>query len=94
MDNDGFVFLTGLKKRMINYSGKKVYPAEVERLILSNHKNVLSVKVFGEKSRLLGQGVRAKIRLKDNFLQAQNELMAWCRRSITEYKIPSKFEFN
>jgi long-chain acyl-CoA synthetase len=94
IDNSGFIFLTGLKKKMINYAGKKVYPAEVERLILSNRKNVLNVEVFGENDRSLGQSVRAKIHLKDNSLHAQNELMAWCRRSITEYKIPSKIEFN
>ena len=92
LDGEGYLYLTGLKKRMINYGGKKVYPSEVERLMKMN-LNVLDIEVIGTEVNLLGQKVEAKIRLKKKSSQMQKEFGEWCQNNITNYKIYSKAEF-
>ena len=93
IDNDGYIYFTGLKKNMLNVAGQKVYPTEVERFILKN-ENVLSIKIFGEKDILLGHVIKAKIKLKKNDAEAQNNLRKWCKETISTYKIPKVIEFN
>jgi acyl-CoA synthetase (AMP-forming)/AMP-acid ligase II len=93
LNNEGYLFLTGLRKRMINYGGQKVYPAEVERLMKTN-SNLLDVKVYGTIDNLSGQKVEAKINLKENTFEKQKEFHEWCHRNITNYKIYSRVEFD
>jgi long-chain acyl-CoA synthetase len=90
--DEGYLYFAGLKKRMINYGGKKVYPSEVERL-MNLHSNVLAIEIFGTEDNLLGHKVEAKIRLKTNSPQKQNEFKEWCRKNISNYKIFSRVEF-
>jgi acyl-CoA synthetase (AMP-forming)/AMP-acid ligase II len=92
LDTDGYVYLTGMIKKMINYGGKKVYPAEVERLVRTN-ENVDDIEVFGVEDKLFGQSVCAKIRLKENTPAAREELLAWCRGALSKYKVFSKAVF-
>jgi long-chain acyl-CoA synthetase len=92
IDAEGFLHLRGLKKRMINVAGKKVFPAEVERL-LRCHPNVKDVNVYPQPSPLLGQSVRVRVLLEAKGADAQNELYAWCKTSISGYKLPRRFEF-
>ncbi len=92
VDKEGYVHLVGLKKRMINYGGQKVYPAEVNRLI-KKQTNVIDADVFGTDDNLLGQKVEAKIYLKEKTIEKQNEFHKWCRKNISHYKIYSKAEF-
>jgi acyl-CoA synthetase (AMP-forming)/AMP-acid ligase II len=92
MDKDGFVYFTGQKKRMINYGGMKVYPAEVERFFKINN-NVLEAEVFSKDDKLSSQTVNAKIRLDKNSKTAQDSVIKWCRENISDFKIPSKVEF-
>jgi long-chain acyl-CoA synthetase len=92
IDKEGYIFFTGLKKRMINHGGKKVYPSEVERYIKLN-TNVAESEIFGKDNNLLGQTVNAKIRLEKNTPTAQEVFFKWCRENISYYKVPSKVEF-
>jgi long-chain acyl-CoA synthetase len=93
IDKDGFIRFEGMKKRMINYVGKKIYPAEVERLILKN-SNVQTIEIYGTNDAFLGQKANAGIRLFDNNIEAQEKFRIWCRHNISEYKIPQKIEFS
>jgi long-chain acyl-CoA synthetase len=92
MDKDGDVYFIKLKKRMINYSGMKIYPAEVERLLKKNY-NIKSVYVYGLNDMLLGQKAYANICLHNNSSDEQEKLKKWCHENISRYKIPSKVEF-
>ncbi len=91
-DNEGYIYFSGLKKRMVNYGGNKVYPSEVERFIKLN-TNVLEADVFGKEDKLSGQTVHAKIRLEKNIQTAQDAFFRWCHENISDYKVPSKVEF-
>jgi len=92
MDENGFVYLTGLKKRMLNVGGKNVYPAEVERLMRFNG-NVEEVQVYGGKSKLMGNIVKVKVRLRKNSFEEKHKFEQWCTENISRYKLPKKYEY-
>jgi long-chain acyl-CoA synthetase len=92
MDDQGYVYLTGLKKRMLNVGGNKVYPSELERLMRKNI-NVRSVEVFGEADEILGDTVQARVQLRESSKEIQNTFQKWCLENITGYKVPKVPEF-
>lgn len=84
---DGFVFLTGLKKRMLNVGGKNVFPAEVERYLRA-HPAVENATVFGSPSRVSGDVVHCRVRMRHGAGLTEAALRKWCRRNISRHKIP------
>ena len=64
MDEENYIFLTGLKKRMIITSGFNVYPREVET-VLNLHPAVQDSRVLGKKDLMRGELVTAQIVLSD-----------------------------
>jgi long-chain acyl-CoA synthetase len=91
-DDEGYLYFSGQKKIMINYGGKKVYPAEVERM-MKMHPNILDTEIYGTNDILLGQKVSAKIMLKEKSFEKQKEFHEWCQNNLTNYKIYSQVEF-
>lgn len=92
VDGDYFRIL-GRVTDLINVGGQKVYPAEVEDVILAQ-PNVADVVVVGEKHSLLGQIVVAKIALHEPEAQADLRLRIRkaCLAKLTAYKVPAKVE--
>ena len=91
MDPDGYLYLTGMKKNMLNIGGNKVFPAEVERL-MKMHENVLAVKVSGKTELNQISVLGAKVKLRRNSHEAQKKLVEWCRKNMTKYKVPGDVE--
>jgi long-chain acyl-CoA synthetase len=92
MDEDGYVFLVGLKKRMIITSGFNVYPKEVE-LILDMHPAVLAAKVVGQKDHMRGEIVKALIVKKPGDETDEKEIIQHCRIYLSSYKVPRDVAF-
>lgn len=92
-DEHGTVFFEKVEKCMINFAGKKIYPKETERMI-AQHENVEQVSVFGIPDILVGENVHATIVLKNNTAEKQHEIIDWCSRKLTSYKVPKKITFN
>ena len=92
MDEEDYVFLVGLKKRMIITSGFNVYPKEVE-LILDMHPAVVASKVVGEKDPMRGELVKALIVKKQGFETDEKEIMQHCRNYLSTYKVPREVAF-
>jgi acyl-CoA synthetase (AMP-forming)/AMP-acid ligase II len=90
VDGDYFKIL-GRVTDIINVAGQKVYPAEVESVILELD-NVQDVAVFGESHRLLGNIVVAKILLKEteSIESIKKRLRKYCLTKLLEFKIPAK----
>ena len=93
-DEDGYFFMVDRIKRMINASGYKVWPSEVETF-LYRHSAVLEACVIGTFDAHRGQTVKALIVLKP---EARGELteaqmIEWCRERMAAYKIPRVVEF-
>ena len=83
----GLIKVEGREKSMINVSGNKVFPEEVEA-VLNAHELVSLSRVFGNKHSLMGEIVEAKVVLKLGKEVAIEQLMTWCRQRLSAYKIP------
>jgi fatty-acyl-CoA synthase len=93
-DADGYFFLVDRLKRMINASGFKVWPAEVE-LMLYAHPAVQEACVIGTKDPRRGESVKAVLVVKDGMRDTIDEssLIAWCQGKMAAYKVPRSVEF-
>ena len=90
VDGDYFRIL-GRITDLINVGGPKVYPAEIEDVILTLD-NILDVAVFGERHPLLGQIVVAKVSLseEEDIGQLKHRIRKACMHALAPFKAPSK----
>jgi long-chain acyl-CoA synthetase len=88
IDDEGFLFITGRKKEMISVSGEKVYPREIEDIIL-RHPAVADVAVMGRKDPSRGEVVVAFVILKQDETLAPDAIRDHCRQSgLPQWKVP------
>ncbi|HEY8212769.1 MAG TPA: AMP-binding protein [Methylocystis sp.] len=92
IDENGFVRIVDRKKDMINVSGFKVYPSEVEE-VLARHPGVQDVGVVGVPDPVSGERVKAIVVRRRDVTLTQAELEAHCRKYLTRYKLPHIIEF-
>ncbi len=92
LDKDGYLFITGLKKRMIILKGQNVYPGEIEE-VLSTHPKIAETRVIGVSDRLRGEIVRAFIRLKEGEVATEQEIRRFCQEYMADYKVPRQIVF-
>ena len=92
IDEEGYIFLMGLKKRMIITSGFNVYPQEVET-ILKLHPAVKVAMVMGEPNLLRGEIVKAKIVRNPDMSVEERDITRHCRIYLSSYKVPREVEF-
>lgn len=85
VDNDGFLFLTGRKKEMINKGSEKILPQEIEEVIIT-HPDVIEVAVFAYPHSRLGEDIAAAIVSKNNLTHA--EIKFFVAKHLAPYKIP------
>jgi fatty-acyl-CoA synthase len=94
MDEDGYFFITDRLKRMINASGFKVWPAEVE-LLLYKHPAVQEACIISAKDAYRGETVKAVVVLRTEAKgkTTPEDIMAWSREHMAAYKVPKIVEF-
>lgn len=92
MDEDNYFYIVDRLKDMINVSGFKVYPSEVERVILE-HPSVVEAAVYGMSDRLKGEVVNANIVLKSSKIVSAEDMKSFCSQRIANYKVPHTFRF-
>jgi long-chain acyl-CoA synthetase len=92
MDEDGYIYITGRKKRMIITSGFNVYPREVED-VLNLHPAVQECLVVGKEDLLRGETVKAFVVKKAAAQVEERELLKHCRTYLSSYKAPREIEF-
>jgi fatty-acyl-CoA synthase len=92
MDAEGYFFMRDRLKRMINVSGYKVWPAEVESL-LHDHPAIHEACVVGVPDDRRGESVKAVVVLKRGAALSEAQLIAWCREHMAVYKAPRCVEF-
>ena len=94
MDEDGYFFLTDRLKRMINASGFKVWPAEVESL-LYKHPDVQEACIIGTRDAYRGESVKAVVVLKAHAKgkTTEDDIINWARDNMAAYKYPRVVEF-
>jgi fatty-acyl-CoA synthase len=94
MDEDGYFFLTDRLKRMINASGFKVWPAEVEALMF-RHPAIQEACVISAKDSYRGETVKAVVVLRASHKGqvSEQDIIDWCRENMAVYKVPRIVQF-
>ncbi|MDI6775827.1 MAG: long-chain fatty acid--CoA ligase [Syntrophales bacterium] len=92
IDEDGYIFLTGRKKRMIITWGFNVYPREVE-IVLDMHPAVKASRVVGMSDLMRGEIVKAFVVKSEGADSDKRSIVRHCRNYLSPYKVPRKVEF-
>ncbi|MCP8898050.1 AMP-binding protein [Gilvimarinus xylanilyticus] len=91
IDAEGYVKIVDRKKDMINVSGFKVFPNEVEDA-LTAHPDLVEAAVVGVEDEESGELVKAFV-VSTNPALTEKEVREFARQSLTAYKVPSSVEF-
>jgi len=94
VDDEGYFFLVDRLKRMINASGFKVWPTEVESLMYQ-HPAVLEACVIGTRDAHRGETVKALVVLRPEWRGRVDgpAIIDWCRQNMAAYKAPRIITF-
>ncbi|WP_420639210.1 FadD3 family acyl-CoA ligase [Candidatus Poriferisocius sp.] len=87
MDDRGYLRITGRLKDMFIVGGFNAYPAEIENMLL-DHPDVAQAAVVGVPDERLGEVGRAFIVPRSGAEVDPDEVMAWCRERMANYKVP------
>ncbi|GAA0356326.1 long-chain-fatty-acid--CoA ligase FadD [Bowmanella denitrificans] len=91
VDELGRFYIVDRKKDMILVSGFNVFPNEIEE-VAAMHDGVAEVAALGVPSESTGEAVKLFVVKKDPAL-TEDELIAHCRKHLTNYKVPRQVEF-
>ena len=93
VDEDGYFFITDRLKRMINASGFKVWPAEVEALMF-RHPAIAEACIISTRDAYRGESVKAVVVLRASHKgTTEQEIIDWCRDNMAVYKAPKVVQF-
>jgi fatty-acyl-CoA synthase len=92
MDEDGYFFFTDRLKRMINASGFKVWPAEVEAM-LYKHPAVQECCIIAARDPYRGETVKAVIVKRSGVDVSEASIVHWAHENMAAYKVPRVVEF-
>ncbi|MFM7025825.1 MAG: long-chain fatty acid--CoA ligase [Limnohabitans sp.] len=94
MDEQGYFFMTDRLKRMINASGFKVWPAEVEALMF-RHPAIQEACIIATRDAYRGESVKAVVvlRVSHKGQVSEQDIIDWCRDNMAVYKIPRTVQF-
>ncbi len=85
LDNEGYLFVTGRIKDLINRGGEKISPLEIENILLE-HPAVAEAVCFAAPHEIYGEEVHAAIVAKNE--ADTDEILSFCRQHLAEYKVP------
>jgi long-chain acyl-CoA synthetase len=92
MDDDGYFYIVDRKKEVINASGFKVYPREVEE-VLYEHPEVVEGVAVGVPDAYRGETVKVFVVKKEGSSLTEENLIAHCSDNLAPYKVPKLVEF-
>ena len=94
IDDEGYFFLTDRLKRMINASGFKVWPAEVEALMFK-HPAIQEACIIATQDAYRGESVKAVVVLRTEARgqTSEQDIIDWCKDHMAAYKYPRVVQF-
>nr|CAG8446902.1 11990_t:CDS:2 [Entrophospora candida] len=94
LDKDGYLFLTGRIKELINRGGEKISPLEIDSVLLS-HQGISEAVSFAVPDQLYGQEVHAAVVLKEGGDKSlsEKEIQYYCQEKLAKFKVPKKIYF-
>ncbi len=92
VDAEGYFRIVGRKKDMINCSGLKVFPDEIDALLMA-HDAILEAATIGVPHPTKGETVKSFVVLRPGMALTAEEITAYCRENLAAYKVPRAIEF-
>jgi long-chain acyl-CoA synthetase len=92
LDEDGYLYIVDRVKDMIIRGGFNVYPREIEEVLMT-HPAVSLAAVVGQPHERHGEEVKAFVLLKEGAQVTEDELIAWSKENMADYKYPRLIEF-
>lgn len=92
VDEEGYFFMVDRLKRMINVSGYKVWPAEVESS-LYKHPAIQEAVIIGVPDERSGEAAKAMVVLREGEEVTEDEIVEWSKGQMAAYKYPRYVEF-
>lgn len=92
LDEKGYLRIVGRKKEMIIRGGYNIYPREVEEMFYK-HPDVMEVAIVGLPDTVLGEIACACIKRKPNATVSEEEMRAYIKTKVSDYKVPDKLLF-
>ncbi len=89
LDGDGYLFLTGRFKEMINRAGAKISPAEVDGILL-DHPAVAEAVTFATPHPTLGEEVTAAVVLRRDAFATERDIREFSAGRLADFKVPSR----
>lgn len=95
LDDDGYLFLTGRLKELVNRGGEKISPLEVDAVLLA-HESVTEAVSFAVPDEKYGEEVNAAVILRPEAVGkvGADELHAFAKERLADFKIPKHFFFD
>ena len=91
-DKDGYLFISGRIKEIINRGGEKISPKEVDE-VFSSYKKVNKAVSFSVKHPKLGEDIALAVVLNKSIKCTENELKEFAKNKLTNFKIPKQIFF-
>lgn len=91
-DEDGFYYIVDRKSDMIIRGGENIYPREIDELLYT-HPSIAAAATIGVPDELYGEEVAAFVVLRDGSRMSADELIAFCRQHLADYKCPKTVRF-
>ncbi|MCX5706561.1 MAG: long-chain fatty acid--CoA ligase [Candidatus Omnitrophica bacterium] len=91
-DAEGYCYIAGRKKEMVNVRGLNVYPREIEEVLYHNPK-IKEAAVIGIIDKHKGEVPKGFIVLKEGESASEHEILHYLRERLAPYKIPKYIEF-
>lgn len=92
MHRNGYINIVGRVKDMIIRGGENIYPAEIEAFLM-RHPKIAEAQIIGLPDQFMGEEVCALIRLKSGEELTEDEVIEYCRESISRHKTPKFVRF-
>lgn len=91
-DADGYLFLTGRIKELINRGGEKIAPREVDEILIQ-HPAVAQAIAFAVPHPTLGEDIAAAVVLRENAAVTETEIRDFASLRLADFKVPSRVVF-
>jgi amino acid adenylation domain-containing protein len=91
-DADGYLYLTGRLKEMINRGGEKIAPREIDEALM-DHPAVAQALAFGAPDGKLGEDVAAAVVLRPGAAVGEEELQDFVSARLADFKVPRRIVF-
>ena len=91
-DDEGYFYITGRKKDLINRAGEMIAPREIDE-VLYKHPDVLDAAALGIPHPLYGEEVKAFVVLRPGADCREEDILAYCRERLAEFKCPKSAAF-